>query len=84
MYKSLLFTGIPLIFDQLFLISALKLSKCIGPISMISFNCILIAYVISIWRYRETPNMFVNVGVIVLAIGMYQTHFNIPDKNENE
>lgn len=44
---------------------------------MMSYNSIIIGYLISVFRYGEKPNLFVNVGVILLAIGMYQTLFNM-------
>lgn len=75
-YWGILFTGIPLVFDQCFLILALLMCKQSGVIIMSSYNSTIVGYLISVFRYKETPSMFVNLGVILLAIGLYQTIFN--------
>ena len=51
---------------------------------MMSYNSIIIAYIVSIFRYGEKPNMFTNVGVGLLAVGMYQTLFNMGRDGEVE
>ena len=51
---------------------------------MISFNSVIVAYLVSIFRYGEIPNMFANVGVCLLVLGMYQTLFNITNKTDRE
>ena len=71
-------------FDQWFLIGALTMSKTSGIISMISFNATIVAYLVSVFRYDERPNMFINVGICLLLLGLYQTLFNIDKKTNKE
>lgn len=75
-YWGILFTGVPLVFDQCFLILALLMCKKSGVIIMSSYNSTIVGYLISVFRYKERPNMFINLGVVLLAIGLYQTIFN--------
>lgn len=48
---AILFTGIPLIFDQWFLVAALMITKDTGVVSMIYFNSVVVGYFISVFRY---------------------------------
>ena len=51
---------------------------------MISFNTVIVAYIVGYVRYGEIPSIMVNVSIILLAIGLYQILFNIRQENEGE
>lgn len=48
---TILYTGIPLIFDQWLLVAAMMMTKDTGVVSMIYFNSVVVGYLISVFRY---------------------------------
>jgi hypothetical protein len=52
------------------------MTKETGLVSMIYLTSIAVGYLISIFRYGESFNMVMNLGIILLGIGMYQTLIN--------
>jgi hypothetical protein len=48
----------------------------VGNVMMVYYLSIVVTYVISIFRYHESNTMVMNLGVILLGIGMYQTLIN--------
>lgn len=52
------------------------MAKDTGVIMMIYFTSIIVGYALSIFRYEEKTNMVMNLGVILLGLGMYQTLIN--------
>lgn len=65
--------------DQWLLILSIKMTRNTGVVSMLYFNSILVSYLVGLLRYGETPNMVMNLGVGLLAVGLYQTLFNSRD-----
>lgn len=64
--------------------AALTMTKESGIVSMISCTSIIIGYLVSVFRYGERPNLFINVGIGLLVLGMYQTLFNINKQQQDE
>lgn len=71
-----MFTGIPLLVEQWLVICAYTMTKKAGIVSMIYCNAIVVGYVIGVFRYNEKPNMVMNMGILLLAAGLYQAIFN--------
>lgn len=69
-------TGLPMVFGQWFYIGSLTMTKHTGILNMMNFFTIFIGYLISIIRYRETPNLIASIGIVFVFIGVWKTVFN--------
>lgn len=73
---GLLTLGLPLVFGQWFYIGALTMTKNTGVLNMTNFSVVFLTYMISIFRYNETPNLFSILGVFLVFFGMWRAVFN--------
>jgi drug/metabolite transporter (DMT)-like permease len=73
---SVLFTSIPMIIGQWMFIASLTMTKQTGVLNMFNFSTVIFAYLISVFRYHETPNFITNVGVLFVFFGVWKTVFN--------
>lgn len=70
MGMSILLTGLPLAVGQWFFIGALRMSKHHGVMNMLNFTAIAYSELVSIFRYHESPNIVVIVGLVFLILGV--------------
>jgi drug/metabolite transporter (DMT)-like permease len=65
-----------MIIGQWLFIGALTMTKQTGVLNMFNFVNILFGYLISIFRYHESPNFITNIGIIFVFMGVWKTVFN--------
>jgi hypothetical protein len=74
---SCLFVNIvPVMIGQMFFIAALTMSKNLGILTMITFMTVVVAYLLSIFRYHETQNTICTVGVLLVVLGLWKALFS--------
>lgn len=76
LFKVIIFTGIPSFIVQILGISSLNMTKQTGMLSMMSFSMVIVSYLISIFRYNETPNLFSTIGILLVIFGVGKTVIN--------
>ena len=79
MIIALFFSGIPGVFGQLCFIRGLTLSKKTGILTMLNFFCVIWAYLISIFKYGESQNVFCSMGVLLAIAGVGTALFSKGD-----
>lgn len=72
---AILLTGIPITICQTIYIAALRMSKNTGMVSIMGFISVAVSYFISIFRYREVPNLVTSVGVVLVLFGLWRAIF---------
>jgi uncharacterized membrane protein len=77
MFKVILFTGLPCFIVQILVIAALTMTKQTGVMSLMGFSMVLVSYLISIFRYHETPNLICFIGIMLVIGGCARTILNI-------
>ncbi len=73
---ALFVTGLPLVFGQLLFIGSLTMTKDTGVLNMVNFWSIFVGYLVSIFRYKETPNIPTTIGVVLVFWGVWKTIFS--------
>lgn len=68
--KALVFSGLPMGIGQLCYIGALVLTKNMGLITTLSFSSIVMANLISVFRYGEKVNFISTIGSIFIIVGI--------------
>jgi drug/metabolite transporter (DMT)-like permease len=85
MLQVILYTGIPCVIVQILVATALTMTKQTGVLNMMAYSMIFVSYLISIFRYNETPNLICLFGIILVIIGSAGTLLNInKSKNNNK
>jgi drug/metabolite transporter (DMT)-like permease len=64
------FVGLFMVGSSVFYIGGIKTTTKTGAATIISFSGTVTGYIISIFRYGETPNLFGILGSIILFIGL--------------
>ena len=73
---GILAIGIPAAIAGLLFISAIILSKNTGIITMMIFLSVVYSYILSIFRYNESQNLFCSVGVLLIIGGLWKVLFS--------
>jgi drug/metabolite transporter (DMT)-like permease len=66
---------LPVLGGQSLFIAALTMSKNLGMITMITFTCVIVSYLLSIFRYHETQNIICTCGVVLVVVGLARALF---------
>ena len=69
---SFFFFGIPLFIAQFVFIGALSMCKNHGVLTMINFTTIAYSSLVSYFRYGETINNAIMVGIVFVFAGVWQ------------
>ena len=77
---GMLLSGIPSALCQLLFVGSLMLSPNTGILTMIPFTDLIWAYLLSMFRYNESPNIFCSVGVVLVVIGVWKALFSKKDE----
>lgn len=73
---SYLKTGLPFAFCELTFISAIVLCKNTGILMTLANNVVLVAYIISLFKYNESLNPLCAIGSALLIFGVTKVLLN--------
>lgn len=72
---SFLLTAMPLVVSQWLFIGSLTMTKDTGTLNMMNFWSIFVGYLVSIFRYNESPNLITTLGILLVFGGVWLTIF---------
>lgn len=73
---GILYTGLPLLISEWAMSLSRSISENHSWIRFFSINSIIVGYLLSILRYQESTDIFMDLGVLLFVIGFYQAMFN--------
>jgi hypothetical protein len=72
----MVFSGTVIAFGQVLYIVALSIAVNTGLVTLMSFNAVIISYLVSVFRYGEAINYVCLVGGALIIYGVVTVVFN--------
>ena len=73
LFLGLLLSGVPNVLSVIAIITALKMTRDSGVLTIVSFSKVVMGYLVSVLVYNEVQNPVCTVGVVLVVIGVSGT-----------